>query len=86
MQIKLAASILALCIALVSQNGHAKDYQTLLAGMTTPGQATNMSRIPSIVRGAACSKDCGANSGSANCTSNQTCDCACNRQPICQCR
>ena len=33
-----------------------------------------------------CSKDCGMSSGSTTCDDNQTCDCACNRQPICQCR
>lgn len=33
-----------------------------------------------------CSKDCGSNSGSASCKENETCDCSCNRQPICQCR
>jgi hypothetical protein len=83
----LTASVFALCLVLgMSGSSTAKDYQTLFASIANPGQSTNMSRIPSVVKNAACSKDCGANSGSANCKSNETCDCACNRKPICQCR
>ena len=64
----------------------AEEGRTLLAGVASPGNAINMTRVPSLVRNAACSKDCGTTSGSVDCTANQTCDCACNRQPICECR
>ena len=60
---------------LADQPGHQRS-QTLLR---------NASPIPQLAS-RQCSKDCGQNSGSAVCEDNQICDCACNRQPICECR
>src|SRR5262249_15585259 len=86
MRVLIAATFALGIILSAGGSAMAQNGRTLVAGVGTPGQATNMTKIPSLVRNAACSKDCGATSGSANCTANQTCDCACNRQPICQCR
>jgi hypothetical protein len=51
------------------------------------GPAKNVTPLPSLAQGTRnCSLNCGSNSGSTQCSANQTCDCSCNRQPICQCR
>lgn len=51
-----------------------------------PAVPKNATPLPHLAQTRNCSLSCGANSGSANCTASQTCDCSCNRQPICQCR
>jgi len=33
-----------------------------------------------------CQMRCGGKSGSTICSDSQTCDCSCNRQPICECK
>ena len=51
----LSVSVFALCLALgMSGSSMANDSRVLFAGVVTPGQATNMSKMPSVVRNAAC--------------------------------
>jgi hypothetical protein len=51
------------------------------------GSVKNMTPLSKFAQGTRnCSLNCGTNSGSAQCSANQTCDCSCNRQPICECR
>lgn len=55
-------------------------------------QSSSSSIIPKLLgigsanAAQSCSTTCGGSSYSASCSGNQTCDCSCNRQPVCQCR
>jgi hypothetical protein len=51
-----------------------------------PLQAPQKIPVFRFLASKSCSKDCGMSSGSTTCNDNQSCDCACNRQPICECR
>jgi hypothetical protein len=66
----------------------AGDQQISLATLVERLHQQAPQKIPvfRFLASKSCSKDCSMSSGSTTCNDNQTCDCACNRQPICECR
>lgn len=89
MQCLKCATLLLLAVSLLCGSASASDsYRLKVANGVQYLDLGSVSKYSPVqkISSRVCSKDCGANSGSATCKENETCDCACNRQPICQCR
>src|SRR5262249_52956978 len=88
----LITGILASGCLVIAAN--AKDTQRINPGnpqggptILQPQRAPRASGAPSIQTAPPpCFLNCGSSVGSTSCLVGQTCNCSCNRQPICQCR
>jgi hypothetical protein len=84
----LIASMVAGLSAAIPDRTIAADQQISVATLLEQlhQQVPNKAPLSRFFAAKSCSKDCGMSSGSTTCNDNQSCDCACNRQPICECR